>query len=121
RAPCVARRRPPPCKSLPRPSYDAPLARQGEVEGGALVHDALGPDPASMSLDDALHQGQADPRTFKLVRAVHTIEHLEELARVRHVEPDAVVSDEVDSLGPLEARGDFHAGVQSGAAELEGV
>src|SRR5207248_8660629 len=74
-----------------------------------------------MSLDDALHQGQAHPRTFKLVRAVQTIEHLEELVRVRHVEPDAVVSDEVDSLSPLEARGDFHAGARSGAAELEGV
>src|SRR5207248_11493577 len=29
--------------------------------------------------------------------------------------------DEVDSFVRLEARGDFHAGVRSGAAELEGV
>src|SRR5439155_1129550 len=84
---------------------------------------------AAESLDDCLlvervavsKDRQAHARTFKLVRAVQTIEHLEELVRVRHVEPDAVVSDEVDSLSPLEARGDFHAGARSGAAELEGV
>ena len=74
-----------------------------------------------MALDDPPHEGEAHPRAFELVRPVQPAEHLEELVRIRHVEADAVVSDEVDSLVRLEARADFHAGSRSGAAELAGV
>ncbi len=47
-----------------------------------------------MALDDAADGRQADARTLELVVPVQTLEDAEQLARVAHVEADAVVADE---------------------------
>jgi hypothetical protein len=43
---------------------------QGEIEGGAVLHRPLRLDAAAVTVDDALHGGQPDPRARELRRAV---------------------------------------------------
>ncbi len=71
---------------------------EGEIEGCTLVQFSLCPHSASMLLNDALHRGQADARTFELLRAVQPLEDSEQFVDILHVETDAVVSDHEDWL-----------------------
>jgi hypothetical protein len=52
---------------------------QRKIEGGPFVRSALRPHAAAVAVDDALDQGQADPRPFILFGAVEALKHVEEL------------------------------------------
>src|SRR5579862_5648115 len=94
---------------------------QSEVEAGAALDLALTPDASSVAGDDALHRGQANARAFKLRGAVQPLEWLEELVRIGHVEPGAVVAHEEAGL-PAHLRAaklDVAGGMLGG--ELPGV
>src|SRR5262245_32973146 len=69
-----------------------PPSSHREVEGRARPGRGLGPHAATMTVDHALDDGQADPGPGKLVHGVQALERTEELARVVHVEADAVVA-----------------------------
>ena len=49
--------------------HDRPSAAEREVEGRALPDSRLGPDPAAVAVDDALHGRQPDAGARELVRA----------------------------------------------------
>src|SRR5437763_13091029 len=74
----------------------ASSSRKRERERRAGVDAPFRPDPSALAVDDAPHVGEADPVAFEIVRAVKPLEHAEQLVRVRHVEPDAVVAHEHD-------------------------
>src|SRR5256885_193341 len=82
---------------------------------------ALGPAPAAMSVDDALHGGQAQAVPGKLVRAMQAMEHAEEFVLVAHVKADAVVAHEIDNAFLGLARADADEGGLARGAELERV
>src|SRR3990172_9114828 len=89
-------------EAKPRPSLgrrqQLRRAAQGEVEGCAVFWSALGPDAASMPVDDALHRSQPDTGTFEIVRRVEALEGAKELLHVFHLESRAVVADEIDDF-----------------------
>src|ERR1700722_2523356 len=88
---------------------------EGKREGRALVGFCLGPDPASVTLDDALRDGQADTGPLVLGRAVQSLKNSEELSDMLHVETGAVVFDEINQLGSgVVRRGRLSVGRQSG-------
>src|SRR5262245_9293018 len=75
-----------------------------DVTRRALVGDAFGPSASAVPVDDAADIRQADTGAFKFAGAVQALEHPEELVRIAHVEPHAIVADEQDGF-PLVAGG----------------
>src|SRR5205085_8251744 len=77
---------------------------------------------AAVSLDDATHIGKSYPGALEIIAAVQPLKHAEQLVRIGHVEPDAVVADVEDTLsidGSGAANLDFRA--RPGAGVLERV
>src|SRR5919201_778183 len=68
---------------------------QSKEKGRTVARPGIGPHPPAVAVDDALDDGQAHPRPLVLLGAVEALEDAEELVGVLHVEPDAVVPDEV--------------------------
>ena len=50
------------------------------MEGGALVERRLRPDLSPVLVDDPLHGGQTDPRSFKVLGSVQPLEDPEQLS-----------------------------------------
>src|SRR5258705_1696198 len=99
----------------------AALPRQGEVEARALLRPRLGPYPAAVAQDHALHDREADAGSGDLILGMQALEHAEELRGVAHVEADAVVAHPVDVLGALRLAADLDPSRIALAAVLEGV
>ena len=97
------------------------LGRQSELERRAFVRPRLGPDPATVFVDDALNGGQAQAVPGKLLCSMQAVQHAEEFVPALHVEADAVVAHEIDNafLGLAPADGD-ECGLAR-CAELERV
>src|SRR5438046_2133581 len=71
---------------------------QCKTERGATIRFGLSPDVAAVAVHDALHDRQAYARTLVVLGPVQPLKDSEELARVPHIEADAVVANEVDRL-----------------------
>ena len=65
---------------------------------------ALGPDPAAVAADDALHDRQPDAGALEVAGGVQALERLEQLVGVAHVEPGAVVAHEESAVARPAAR-----------------
>ena len=99
----------------------SPVGLESEGERRAAADLALCADLSAMAADDPLNARQSDPRPGELVRAVQALEGLEQLARMLHVEPDAVVThDELAAIIVL-AAGDLDPCVLAGRGELPRV
>src|SRR5438046_434319 len=59
---------------------------EGEEKRRALFRLGLGPDAATVPVDDALHDGQADARALKFVGPMQPLKHSEKLSGILHVE-----------------------------------
>jgi hypothetical protein len=57
---------------------------QGEVEGGALVHPALGPDAAAVAVNHPLDDCETDTCPLELSLAVQALEDAEEFTLILH-------------------------------------
>src|SRR4051812_48071563 len=68
--------------------------RKIEIERGAFAKFCLGPNSATMLVDDPLNRRQADARPFEFFAPVQALEDAEQLAGVLHVEPHSVVPNE---------------------------
>ena len=68
----------------------------GKEERGALVWCRFGPYLSCVSTDDALYDCQPHTRPFVLIGSVKALEDAKKLIGVPHIEPCAVVPDEVD-------------------------
>src|SRR4051794_38534434 len=77
-----------------------------EVERRALSRCRLGPDRPAVAGDDARRQREPEPGAVVAV-GVQTLEDLEELVLVAHVEADAVVADEVDGAVAVAIRAEL--------------
>src|SRR5262245_36746657 len=97
------------------------VASQGKVKRRALVHDSLGPDASTMTVDDALHNSEAHACALILLGAVQPLKHVEELMSIAHVETYTIIFDEIDVLvaGALTTR--FNAGDLTLTGELERI
>src|SRR5687768_7205634 len=71
-------------------------AAQREVEGGALAHPSLRPDPPSVPVYDPRDRRKTYARSLELVLPVQPLEGPEQLARVPLVEAGPVVPDVVN-------------------------
>jgi hypothetical protein len=60
--------------------------RKGKEEGRPVAGRELRPNAATMTLDDALHDGQTHAATLELLRAVQALKGLKQPISVRHVE-----------------------------------
>src|SRR5213596_3140040 len=94
--------------------------REREIERRSLIHVTLTPDPPTVAVHDALHEGQSDAAALELVTPVQALKHSEQLARVAHVEARTIVLHVVDDLAAGAPRADLDAGVRTMASELEG-
>src|SRR5215208_2845656 len=68
--------------------------RQCEVERGALVGGAIGPDPATVALGDPRDGGETDACPGELGLRMQPLKHTEQLVAIGHVEAGAVVAHE---------------------------
>src|SRR6267143_205557 len=87
-----------------------PSSSESEVDGRPLVGRADGPHAAPVPVHDALNRGQADADAGELVLAVQSLERAEELVHVGHVEPGAIVLNEVGLLARFLADPEFDPG-----------
>ena len=76
---------------------------------------------AAVPLDDAADGRQADAGALELVVPVQALEHAEQLARIAHVEADAVVADEDVLLAVRVADADLDHRVRPRPRVLHGV
>ena len=76
------------------PSLLGPLQR--EIESGSVIGLRLGPDRASMFLNDPMHGGQTHSGSFKFRVGVEALEYAEQSLGVFHVEASAVIAHEND-------------------------
>jgi hypothetical protein len=83
-----------------------------------LPYRALGPDPASVPVNNALHRGQSDPGSWELAHIVKTLEGTEKLVGVSHVESDAIILHKVDLLSIRAAASEFDAGFRLSRGKL---
>src|SRR6266508_366386 len=75
-----------------------PLAPKSEIERCALVGRRFGVNIAAVAADDSLDGGQAEARAREVPLGMQSLERREQLVRIRHVEPCAVVAHEKYSL-----------------------
>src|SRR5215831_1096688 len=101
-------------------TMDSP-SRQREVERRPLIGSGIGPDPPPMALENPLHQRQPHPRSLELVGRVQPLEHAEQLAGERRVEPHPVVPHQVDEVAVLLRGRDLDPGLRPRARILERV
>src|SRR6185312_15404903 len=93
---------------------------QGETEGRAAIGRGFCPDAAAVAADDPMYRRQSDARALEFAFGVQALEGAEELAGILHVEPRAVVPDEIDGRrGGLSA--DLDPGRVATARELPRV
>src|SRR5882724_10825134 len=92
---------------------------ESEMNRCAPVCGGFGSHRASVSLDDAPGDCKPHACAVELGFGVHALEQSEQLARVFHVEPYAVVCDEVGIPAALAASTDFDTGFRCRATELE--
>src|SRR5437588_9356599 len=85
-----------------------PASRVGlwkrEIEGRPAIESAFRPGAAAVALHDAANIGEPDPGPLEFVGAVEPLKYAEQLARILHVEADAVVADGRDDF-PCVGRG----------------
>src|SRR5713101_5370416 len=87
------------------------VGREGEEECAAFSRLAFGPDPAAVTAQDAVHDGQPDAATLEFGRRVQPLERVEQFARIPHVEPGAVVAHEKHLAAVLAGRAHADGGV----------
>jgi hypothetical protein len=58
----------------------------------------LGPHAPTVTLDDALDDGQTHAGALEILQAVQPLEHAEQLIGIFHVEAGAIVTDEENLL-----------------------
>src|SRR5262245_56745594 len=92
-----------------------------EVERRALVLSSLGPDAPPVSTDDPLDRRQTDAGALELLGRVQALERGEQLVRIAHVEPRAVVAHEVRGLAVDDRPTELDARAVAVAGELPGV
>src|SRR5580698_9973427 len=80
------------------------LRGEGEEERAAFPCLGFGPDPAAVAAQDAVHDRQADAAALEFGRRMQPLERVEQLCRVLHVEPGAVVTHEEDLAAGLPDR-----------------
>ena len=61
-----------------------------------MVHLRVSPNPASVAVDNALHDGQADAAAWKLGSFMHTLKGAKEFLCVGHIKTSAIVTHEID-------------------------
>src|SRR5215470_19444284 len=62
-----------------------PGTPQGEEERCAAADLALGPDPAAMAVNDALHGGEPDAGAFEFGRRMQPLKRAEQFCGIGHV------------------------------------
>src|SRR5450756_1084962 len=83
---------------------------KGEMKYRAMVHFGLGPYPAAVTADDALHDGQANPRAFKILRPVEPLEHAKQLVHILHIKPNTVVAHKINIFAVFARATNLHDG-----------
>jgi hypothetical protein len=66
-----------------------------------LIHEALGPHPASVTMQNALYCRQPDTSALECIGLMQPLKHTKQLIYVLHVKTDAVVPDENHQLTPV--------------------
>src|SRR5713226_4607436 len=94
---------------------------QREIERRTFVDFRFCPGATAMPMNDALHDCEADSRSFVLLSAVEPLEYAEQLPRKLHVEANPIVLDKVDGAAPIRPALYFDRWLLSIAGELERV
>jgi hypothetical protein len=76
----------------------SPVHRERKVKGRSLIHFSLSPDPAAVSLDDALDYGQADAGAFVFRANVQALENPVQIVGKLFIKPHTVVFNVIDSF-----------------------
>src|SRR5205085_10981827 len=65
-----------------------------EVKDCSLVQFRVSPDPAIVFADNAMHGGQTDARSFKILRSMKPLEYPKQLVSVFHAESHPIIFNE---------------------------
>src|SRR5882724_4462504 len=94
---------------------------QSEIESGAAVHGALSPNPATVTLDDALDGSQSDAGTFEFSAGMQALKRTEQLMYVCRIETGAIILQEISVRTSLTGDSKLDAGSFFSAREFPGV
>src|SRR4051794_2860930 len=78
---------------IPTSSLPCIPAAQRQVKCRSALRLGLGPNPASVFMRNALHQGQSRSVALELIRSMQPLKHAEQLPGVAHLEPNSIVRD----------------------------
>jgi hypothetical protein len=74
-----------------------------------------------MLFNNALHRGQANACTLKLIGFMQTLKDSKQFVGIFHVETHAVIANKNCGLVILVRAADLNVGLRSGAGKLEGI
>lgn len=74
-----------------------------------------------MTGDYTLHSRQSDAGSGELILRVQPLKDVEQLGRIRHIEPGAIVANMVAHFAAVTSRPEFNSGVGAFRGEYEGV
>src|SRR5690349_727147 len=97
------------------------ISVQREVKSRAFPYHAFRPHLPPVALDDALHRGQANSGSLKLLLGMQALEGCEQLVDVSHVEADAVVAHVVGSFAVLLRAAELNQRLRIAGAEFPRV
>src|SRR5579862_3312541 len=95
--------------------------RQREFECRARAWLAFSPNLSAVTQDDPADDCKSDSGSSELFRAVQPLKYPEQLVRVLHVEPGAVVTYPVEDLRPVATCADFDARLRHATRVLERI
>ena len=95
--------------------------RKCKIEYRALSDLALGPNPASVTVNDTLYDCQAHTHPVIFARIMEALKDAEELVIILHVETDSVILHIEESLIFLSTAADFNDAVSARSRKLDGI
>src|SRR5260370_37451465 len=92
-----------------------------KVECRSFSHNAFGPYPASVAVDDALYRCQTNASSRKLVSIVESLKSAQKLARILHVETGTVIAHKIDCCLVFALSAEFNAGGRFFGSKLPSI
>src|SRR5579863_10107032 len=94
---------------------------ENEEKRCSLVDRRLGPNSATVPLNDALHDRQANSSALEIAGLVQALKNSEKLFRVLHLEADPVVANKYNALAVLHGLSDLDHSVLLPAGVLHSI
>src|SRR6266480_824551 len=88
-------------------SFIIQLSFHREIKCGAAIKRGFRPNTTAVTMNNPLHNRQADAGAFKFLSPMQSLEHAEQFVGVLHVKAGAVIGNEIDFFAVIGCRSYF--------------